>query len=160
MTYDFNTASEQRTFDVIPDRTVAVVQLNIRPGDAGEGGLFKRSKNGQAEGLDCELIVVGGPHNKRKFFEWMTISGTSDNHAQAAEITHQKLRAIIESARGIKPTDVSEAAKKARVAEYVEFDGIRFLAQIGVEPAKDQYRAKNFLAQVITPERKEWQPVE
>jgi hypothetical protein len=160
MAYDFNTASEQRSFDVIPDRTVAVVQLNIRPGDAGEGGLFKRSKNGQAEGLDCELIVVGGPHNKRKFFEWVTISGTSDNHAQAADISHRKLRAIIESARGIKPTDVSEAAKKARIAEYAEFDGIRFLAQIGVEPAKDQYRAKNFLAQVITPDRKEWQPVE
>jgi hypothetical protein len=160
MAYDFNTASEQRSFDVIPDRTIAVVQLNIRAGDAGEGGLFKRSKNGQAEGLDCELIIVGGPHNKRKFFDWMTISGATDKHAEAAEISHRKLRAIIESARGIKPTDVSETAKKARIAEYAEFDGIRFLAQIGVEPAKDQYRAKNFLAQVITPDRKEWQPVE
>ena len=66
---------------------------------------------------------------------------------------------IIESARGIKPADVSEVAKKARIAEYREFDGIRFLAQIGVEPAKGDYRAKNFLAQIITPERKEWQPV-
>lgn len=158
MAYDFNTASDQ--FNVIPDRTFAVVQLNIRPGDAGEGGLFKRSKNGQAEGLDCELIVVGGPHDKRKFFEWMTISGTTDNHAQAADITHRKLRAIIESARGIKPTDVSEAAKKARVAEYADFDGIRFLAQIGVEPAKGEYPAKNSLAQVVTPDRKEWQPIE
>jgi len=27
MSYDFNTASEQRSFDVIPDRTIAVVQL-------------------------------------------------------------------------------------------------------------------------------------
>jgi hypothetical protein len=160
MAYDFNTASEQRTFDVIPDRTIAVVQLNIRPGDAGEGGLLKRSKNGQAEGLDCELIVVGGPHDKRKFFEWMTLSGTTDNHAQAADISHRKLRAIIESARGIKPSDVSETAKKARIVDYADFDGIRFLAQIGVEPAKGDYRAKNFLAQVVTPERKEWQPVE
>ena len=37
--FDFNTAGEQRTFDVVPDRTIAVVQLNIRPGDAGEDGL-------------------------------------------------------------------------------------------------------------------------
>jgi hypothetical protein len=160
MTYDFNTAGEQRSFDVIADKTIAVVQLNIRRGDAGGNGLLKRSKTGTSEGLDCELVVVGGPHDKRKFWDWMTISGTTDGHAQAAEITHRKLRAIIESARGIKPTDVSEAAKKARVVEYAEFDGIRFLAQIGVEPAKGDYRAKNFLAQIITPERKEWQPVE
>jgi hypothetical protein len=160
MSYDFNTAGEQRSFDVIADKTVAVVQLNIRPGDAGEGGLLKRSNNGQAEGLDCELIVVGGPYDKRKFWDWMTVRGTTDGHATAADITHRKLRAIIESARGIKPTDVSEAAKKARIAEYHEFDGIRFLAQIGVEPARSDYRAKNFLAQIITPERREWQPVE
>lgn len=160
MTHDFNTAGEQRSFDVIADKTVAVVQLNIRPGDAGEGGLFKRSNNRQAEGLDCELIIVGGPYDKRKFWDWMTVSGTTDGHSQAADNTHRKLRAIIESARGIKPSDVSEAAKKARVADYADFDGIRFLAQIGVEPAKGDYRAKNFLAQIITPERKEWQPVE
>ncbi len=158
--FDYNQAGEQRSFDVIPDRTIAIVQLNIRPGDAGEGGILKRSKTGEAEGLDCELIVVDGPHAKRKFFDWMTVSGTTDGHAQAADITHRKLRAILESARGIKPADVSEAAKKARVAEYADFDGIRFLAQIGAEPAKGDYRAKNFLAQVVTPDRKEWHPIE
>jgi hypothetical protein len=160
MAYDFNAAGEQRSFDVIPDKTIAVLQLNIRPGDAGEGGPLKRSKNGQAEGLDCEIVVVGGDYDKKKFWDWMTIAGTSENHSQAADISHRKLRAIIESARGIKPTDVSESAKKARVVEYADFDGIRFLAQIGVEPAKGDYRAKNFLAQIITPERKEWRPVE
>jgi hypothetical protein len=160
MSFDFNNAGEQRSFDVIPDKTIAVVQLKIRQGDAGEGGLLKRSKNGQAEGLDCELVVVGGKYDKKKFWDWMTIGGTSENHAQAADITHRKLRAIIESARGIKPTDVSEAAKKARVVEYADFDGIRFIAQIGVEPAKGDYREKNFLAQIVTPDRKEWQPVE
>ncbi len=160
MTFDYNQAGEQRSFDVIPDKTVAVVQLTIRPGAAGPDGILRRSKTGEAEMLDCELIVVGGPYDKRKFWELMTLSGTTDGHAQAADISHSKLRAILEFARGIKPTDVSEAAKKARVAEYADFDGIRFVAQIGVEPAKGDYRAKNFLAQVITPDRKEWQPVE
>ena len=31
--FDFNTANEQRDFDVIPNGTIAVVQLNIRPGE-------------------------------------------------------------------------------------------------------------------------------
>ena len=33
-------------------------------------------------------------------------------------------------------------------------------AKLGVEPAKGDYKAKNILAEVITPDRKEWHPVE
>jgi hypothetical protein len=157
---DLNEASEQRSFDVIPDGTVAVVQLNIRPGNAGEDGLLKRSKSGEAEGLDIEFIVAEGPYVKRKFWAFMILSGVTDGHAQAADITRSRLRAILESARGIKPADVSEAAKKARVAEYVDFDGLRFLAKIGVEPAKGDYKAKNILTEAITPDKKEWHQVE
>src|SRR5262249_6311827 len=40
---DLNNAGEQRSFDVVPDGTTAVVQMNIRPGNAGPDGLFKRS---------------------------------------------------------------------------------------------------------------------
>jgi hypothetical protein len=158
--FDYNTADGQRDLDVIPNGTIAVVQLNIRKGDAGEDGLLKRSKSGESEGLDSEFIVVEGPHAKRKFFSFMVLSGTTDGHAQAADITRSRLRAILESARGIKPQNVSEAAKKSRVAEYRDFDGIRFLAKIGIEPAKGEYKAKNILASVITPDLKEWRPIE
>jgi hypothetical protein len=157
---DFSNVGEQRSFDVIPDGTIAVVQMNIRSGNAGPDGLFKRSKNGEAEGLDVEFIVVEGPHAKRKFFSFMILGGTTDGHATAADITMRRLRAILESARGIKPTDVSEAAKKARVAEYANFDGLRFVAKIGVEPPSGEYKAKNILAEAVTPDRKEWHAVE
>jgi hypothetical protein len=160
MSFDFNTAAEQKTFDVIPDRTVVVLQLNIRPGDAGPDGLFKRSKDGRAEMLDTVATVIGGPYDKRKIYENMVVDGTTEGHATAAGITRGKLRAILESARGIKPTDLSDAAKRARVAEYGEFDGIRFMARLGVEPERNGYKAKNFIAFVITPEQREWQRVE
>jgi hypothetical protein len=58
MSTDFNTAGEQRSFDVIPDGEIAVVQMNIRAGNAGPDGLFKHSKNGEAEGLDVEFVVA------------------------------------------------------------------------------------------------------
>src|SRR5262249_40596995 len=99
--FDFNQATEQRTFEVIPENTIAIVQLTVRPGNAGEGGILKRSKTGEAEGLDCEFTVVEGPYAKRKFFGFMILSGTTDGHAQAADITRSRLRAILESARGI-----------------------------------------------------------
>jgi hypothetical protein len=159
MAFDFNTAAEQH--DVIPNGTIVVVQVNIRPGDAGEDGLLKRSQSGEAEMLACELIVVEGAYAKRKFLGNYVLSGTTDGHAQAADRTRSMLRAILESVRGFKPTDMSEAAKKARVAEsYRDFDGIRFLAKLGVEPAKDGYRAKNTLDTVITPDMKDWHRIE
>jgi hypothetical protein len=160
MSFDFNYAGAQRSFDLIPDGTIAVVHLTIRPGDAGLDGILKRTKNGDAEGLDCELTVVDGEYAKRKLWSYMLVGGTTDGHAQAADISIRRLRAIIESARGILPTDVSEAAKKARVVGYADFDGIRFLCKIGVEPARDGYKAKNIVAEVITPDRKEWYAVE
>jgi hypothetical protein len=160
-TFDFNTATEQQVFDLIPNGEIAVVQLRIRPGNAGEDGLLKRSKSGEAEMLDCEFVLVEGKFAKRKFWTNMIVSGTTDGHAQAGDITRSKLRAILESARGIKPTDVSEAAKKARsVAGYEDFDGLRFIAKIGVEKGSNGYKDKNILERVITPEMKEWHAVE
>jgi hypothetical protein len=134
--------------------------MNIRPGNVGPGGILKRSGKGQAEGLDAEFIVVEGEYAKRKFWSFMVLDGTTDGHAQAKDITMRRLRAILESVRGIKPEDVSEAAKAKRSAEYSDFDGMRFLCKLGVEPANDKYPAKNILKEVITPDRKEWHSVE
>jgi hypothetical protein len=157
---DYNSAGAQKSFDVIPEGTIVVVQMNIRPGNVGEGGLLKRSKNRQAEMLDAEFIVVEGDHAKRKFWENMVLSGTTNGHEEAADITRRRLRAILESARGIKPTDVSEAAKAARNAEYIDFDGLRFMCRLGVEPAQGEYKAKNNIAEVITPDKTQWRSIE
>jgi hypothetical protein len=158
--FDFNTATEQRDFDLIPDKTNAVVQMHIQEGNVGEGGLLTLSENGKAEMLRCEFTVVGDKYAKRKFFTNMVLSGTTDGHAQAADISKSQLRAILESARGIKPKDVSEAARKARVAELRDFEGIRFWARIGIEPQRGEYRARNTLHSVITPDQKGWSAVQ
>jgi hypothetical protein len=159
---DFNTAGTQQP-DVIPAGTIVVVQMNVRPGNVGEDGLLKRSSNGKAEMLDCEFIVVEGEHAKRRFYGNLVVSGTEEGHADAANFTNRTLRAILECARGIKPEDVSEAAKAARNAKYAEFDGIRFICRVGVEPAHDGWRAKNILplGGVITPDdQKNWHLIE
>jgi hypothetical protein len=162
MSFDFNNAGPQRNgFDVIPAGTTATLQINVKPGGAGDDGWLKRSKAGDSEALDCEFIVVDGDYAKRKFWSLFTITGTSDGHAKAGDIARRVLRAILESARGIKPDDNSEAATQARrIAGWGDLDGIRFIGVIGVEPAKGNYGPKNILREVITPERKQWQRVE
>jgi hypothetical protein len=157
--FDFNTAETQRV--LIPD-TTAVIQLDVKPGGAGDGGWLKTSQTekGTSRGLDCEFTVVDGEHVKRKFWSRLTLEGETDGHKDAGDISRRVLRAILESARGIKPDDRSDDAVKARMADYADFDGIRFIGRIGVEPAKDSYPAKNTLHEIITPDRKEWHRVE
>jgi hypothetical protein len=159
--FDFNTAETQRTREVIPADTIAVIAMHVRPGDAGTGKWLKTSKDGTSRGLDCEFTVVDGEHTKRKFWQRFTLEGETEGHKDAGDISRRTLRAILESARGIKPDDKSDAAVKARmVADYSEFDGIKFIGRIGVELGKNGYAAKNTLLEVITPDRKTWHAVE
>jgi hypothetical protein len=156
MTYDFNDAGQ----NVIPDGTVATVRMTIRPGNTGEGGWLRRSKDGNSEALDCEFVVLDGTYAKRKFWTLFTVAGTTQGHSQAAEISRGKLRAVLESVRGIKPDDKSDSAKQARrIESYGDLDGLAFMARIGVEPPQDGYKAKNRLDRVITPDETAWHAV-
>lgn len=161
MAYDFNNASEQRTGELIPDGTVVTVHMTVRPGNAGEGGWLKRSKAGDSEALDCEFTVVDGPFTKRKFWSLFTVEGTTDGQKKAGEISAARLRAILESVNGIRPDDESpNAAVKRRVNSWGDFDGLRFVAKVGIEKGNEGYKDKNSLAAVITPDRKDWLKVE
>jgi hypothetical protein len=165
---DFNDATgKQRSTDLIPNDTIAVVQLKIRPGNAGPDGMLKRSKNGDSEALDCELKVIGGQYHNRKFWDLITVAGVTERHAKAAEISHAKLCAILESARGIKPNDLSKSAKQARQTNgWADFNGLSFIAKIGIEKGQpkpdgnDTFPDRNKLLEVITPDRRDWHPVE
>jgi hypothetical protein len=158
---DFNSAGEQRSFDVIPVNTICTLQLTIRPGGAGDDGWLKQASDGASEHLDCEFTVVDGPYAKRKLWQPYTLRGTTQGHAEAGEYSRNTLRAILESARGIKPSDTSEAAQNARkVSSWADFDQLRFVARIGVRPPRDGYQAKNTILDVITPERQQWQKPE
>jgi hypothetical protein len=159
--FDFNSAGEQRNFDVIPANTICTLQMIIRPGGAGDGGWLKPSADGASEGLDCEFVVVDEPYAKRKLWQRYTLHGTTPGHEQAGEISRNTLRAILESARGIKPGDTSAAAQAARkVNSWADFENIRFVARLGVRPPQDGYQAKNTILEVITPERQGWQKPE
>jgi hypothetical protein len=165
--FDYSDAPDQRGDDLIPAGTVATLQMKIRPGNAGEGGLLTHSKNGECEMLDLEFTVVDGPHTKRKVWANWVLSGTTAGHETAAEISRGRLRAVLESARGVKPDDMSDEARKKRTAELSDFDGMRFVARIGIEKGKakdngtgENYPDRNTIAMIITPDKKGWHTVE
>jgi hypothetical protein len=160
---DFNDAEPQREMGLIEDGTIVTVHTHIRSGGAGDGGWLKRSKGGDSLALDAEFTVIEGPYANRKFWTLFTLDGTTDGHAKAGAISRTRLRAMLESARGILPTDTSDAAKQARTTQsYEDFEGLRFVCRVGVEKAAEGsgFKDKNQLAEVITPDKKAWVKVD
>jgi hypothetical protein len=167
MPYDYSDTPPVRDIKLIPHGTVATLVLHIRAGGAGEDGLLKRTKAGDAEMLDAELTVADGQFKGRKFWEYWIVEGTTAGHAQAIEISRATLKAILDSALGLKPDDVSPHARTARTVNYKDFEGKTFIGKVGIEKGKpkndgtgENWPDKNILAGVITPDKKDWHPSE
>jgi hypothetical protein len=164
MPFDYTDAPPP-SFDLIPSDTVATVSIHIRAGNVGEDNMLKRSKEGDCEMLDLEFTVVDGSYKGRKFWQYLIITGTTDGHKKMAVDSLGVLKAILDSALGLKPKDVSAEARAARTVGVKKFEGMNFMAKIGVEaggPKKDGSgnADKNILAGIITPDKTDWHPVE
>lgn len=154
---DFNSAGEQRSGELIPDGTIATVHMTIKPGGAGEGGWLKRNKAGDAQMLELEFTVVDGPHAKRKVWEHWLVEGATEGHAKAAEISASRIRAVLESSNGIRPEDETENAKvRRRISTWGDLDGLRFPVKIGIEKGEGNFKDKNKIVEIVTPDRKAW----
>ena len=171
MTFDMNDAEQQKTGELIPDGTFAKVTMTIRPGGIdGEGevdqGLLRAAKDPTSDVrmLDCEFSVLEGPHARRKFWQMFTVQGgkVDENGVSIAwKISKSSFRAMIDSALGLDPQDMSETAKQNRVLRgLADLSGISFVAKIKVEPSDDaRYGDQNRLDRVMMPTEKEWKLV-
>ena len=164
MPYDYSDAPPQRDFDLIPPNTVATCCLHIQGGGAGEDGMLKRSRDGRCAMLSLEITLLDGEFAKRKLWENWIVEGV--DHAKAIEISHGRIKAVLDSALGLDPNDVSPQARAARTKSYKELEGLVFIGKIGIErgtPKNDgsgeSWPDKNILAAIITPDRREWHPV-
>jgi hypothetical protein len=163
MRRDYSDAPPPREFDLIPN-TLATCCLHIQCGGAGEDGVLKPSRDGRCEMLSLEFVVVDGEFAKRKFWENWIVEGV--DHAKAIEISHSRIKAVLDSALGLDPKDVSPQARAARTKSYKELEGLTFIGKIGIEkgtPKNDgsgeSWPDKNILAAIITPDRREWHSV-
>ena len=162
--YDYSDAPQPRDFELIPANTIATLSLHIQGGGAGEDGMLKRSRDGRCAMLPLEHTLLDGEFAKRKVFENLIVEGV--DHDKAIEISRAKIKAILDSALGLDPKDVSPQARAARTKSYKELEGLVFIGKIGIEkgtPKNDgsgeNWPDKNILAGIITPDRREWHPV-
>jgi hypothetical protein len=171
VTFDMNDAEPQKTSETIPDGTFAKVTMILRPGGIdGESeidrGLLKRSgtEGSDVLMLDAEFTVTEGPHIRRKFWQTFTVSGGKLDESGVsigAKITKSTLRAMIDSALGLDPEDMSEATRAKRILRgFADLSGITFVAKIRVEADENKaYPDKNRLDYVVLPTAPEWRKV-
>jgi hypothetical protein len=166
MPFDYSDAPPPREFELIPQGTTPTCILHINAGGVGEDGMLKRSPKG-CEMLEVVITIADGLYKGRKIFEYWVLEGTTEGHAKAKEINLGKLKAILDSALGLDPGDKSPQARAARTVSLKQFEGMAFIGKIGIEKGEPKndgsgeiWADKNILVGVITPDKKDWHPVE
>lgn len=164
---DFNDAEPQRGMDLIPAGTLVRVVGVLRPGAVSrpgmekiDGGCLTASKTSDVLYLSWEFTVVDGPYRNRKFWQNMTVAGGEVNEkgeSKAWNITKSTLRAMLNSARGVKPDDASPQAAAARRIEcWRDIERIEFACRVRINPARGDFLASNSIGQVIEPDHKDY----
>lgn len=154
---DFNEAELQGNGGAgpIPEDSIIPFKMTIRPPKAGKEGdthqLFCKSGKGN-EYIDVEF-EADGTYAGRKVWQNFTLVGSDT----AAKISMRTLRAIVESARNIAPSDSSPNATAGRqLSDWADFNDMTFLAKVGtvVEQSQKggQYYVNNTIKKIITPD--------
>ncbi len=157
MTYfDFNSASEQTSFDLISKGTLVRVHMTIKPGgfdDASQGWTGDYATRSSSTGsvyLNCEFVVTDGEFARRKM--WSLIGLHSPKGVEWANMGRTMVKAILNSARNIQPGDSSQAAQNAqRISGFADLDGIEFLGKVDWD--KDQNGQDKA---AVTPDHKDY----
>lgn len=147
---NFNDAGSQASFELIPANTIAKARLVIKSGNDSQDPLITHSKSGDTSYLNCEFIILEGIYAKRKIFDKIGLAG-SDIWVNMGKA---RIRAILESAKGINPKDMSEVAISSRkINSFDELNGLECVIKIGIERDKrGQYQDKNRVTSIITPD--------
>ncbi len=160
--HDYNDATPQGEFELIPDGTIARVVMSVKPGgytDAKRGwhdGYPTYNATTGAVYLKCAYTVAEGPYYKRKV--WGLIGLHSPKGDTWFKMGRSFIRAILNSARGFSDKDESVAAMSARVLTrgYEELQGLEFVARIEVETNPENGKKVNVIKTVLTPDHKDY----
>ena len=148
------TPDEGNDFALIPHGTIARVIMHIKPQmdgvsipDLANDSIFRQSATTSAKWVECEFNIIGGQYDKRKVWHNIFFDGDKKNPSgvsMSREIGLQSLRKIIDSAKGLIPTDMSpEANAKRQISGLEALNGMEFCIKVAVEKGTNGYDDKN-----------------
>ncbi len=130
--------AEQQYSSLIPAGTIVPVVMNIKRGDyddpenGWDGGYATYSQRTGSIYLNCQFTVTKGIYANRKIF---SLIGLHSNKGPIwGEQGRSFIKAILNSSRGIMPSDNSQHAQTARcIHGFADLDGIKFIAKVEIE---------------------------
>ena len=152
---------------LIPNGVVCRAIINLKAGDMelpefGMGPWFKRSQSSSAKWMELEFTIVGGEFDRRKFWDKIFVDGDKMGQSgipQAKEIGLQTLRAIIESANGLDPADMSPQAQQRRqISGVADLNGMEICARVGIKKGTNGYQDTNRLMAAVTANQRAFIP--
>lgn len=158
---DMNNAEVQRELSGKPFPPDSVVALQIElmqppPERQGQNHAMAWRKDGSNnEFIFIKTIPVNDVY--KDFATPFVLWGSET----AAKISMRTLRAIVESARNISPSDASPTATAGRqLSDWLDFNGMTFLAKVGTVVEKSQkdgqWYVNNTIKRIITPDDAEY----
>ena len=150
---NFNDAEDQMSYELIPHKTIAKVQLLLKKGNhvtkEWPDGYATLSKAGTSIYLACEFVILGGEYENRKV--WSNIGLHSDNSPLYAEIGRSMIKAILNSAHNLHSKDKSpEAERQRQIKSFADLDNLICVAEITINDKGD--KPKNEVKTIITPD--------
>ena len=155
------TPDEGNDFALIPHGTIVRVIMHIKPQmdgvsipDLANDSIFRQSATTSAKWVECEFNIIGGQYDKRKVWHNIFFDGDKKNPSgvsMSREIGLQSLRKIIDSAKGLIPTDMSpEANAKRQISGLEALNGMEFCIKVAVEKGTNGYDDKNKMLSPVT----------
>jgi hypothetical protein len=162
MPINYADAEDQRP-DLIPDG-VYQFKAEVILGGHGEDGALTLASSGRSMHLALVCTVNEGDHRGRKIYDNVTLALVENNKLPklepkqlnnlqtAVRMGRAKIKALLNSARGLNPNDKSEATEAKRaIGSHDDLTGMIFWAEIGEEPARGGYGAKNRIERIVEP---------
>ena len=144
---------------LVPNGTLAILQMKIRPGgytnDALclESGLGTKAKSG-AVYLRCIVTVLSGNHKDKNFT--IPVGILSDKSDYWQNKGRDLIRRILNSSQGLSSTDNSRRAVFSRIIEsYDVLNGICFVGVTGVRKNRFE-KEENYITRVLSADDKEY----
>jgi hypothetical protein len=166
MPINYADADDQRV-NIIPAGTYKL-KAEVAIGNYGADNTLMLARNGRSMHVQmiCTVVadVAGGEeYAGRKVWEYFTVE--LDETVQpplptkelgrlrrAVRIGRSKIKAIINSARGLNPDDKSEATEAKRaINTHEDLTGMIFWAELKEEPARGEYKASNKIDYIVEP---------
>jgi len=157
------TKLNHNSYEPLPAGLTVKARFILQGGSYGEDGWLHQAPNGYAY-LHGFFIIVNGHYAGHKVYQEIGVEVCAQPFHDPFIIEawegqgRSLLRAIIESAKGIDPEDMSESAQAARrLTSYAELNGLECGIVIGER--KDFTQSlfpQNIIQEIITPDHRDY----